>query len=261
MLFRSPRGTIVFLIDVTEFREAARRSDEARAAAERANEAKSEFIANISHELRTPLQSILGFSEIGMDRAPADSRERRMFSSVHAGGRRMLTLVEALLDLSQLDATVSRTEPAVLDLVPLVREVVAELEPLAHCRGITLSLPASELPMLALCDAFRFQQVVRNVLANALRFAPADSVVETDWHSGEGRHAVFIRDRGPGIPPDELERIFEPFTQSSRTKDGSGGTGLGLAICRKIMAAHRGGIVARNRPGGGAEFELRLPML
>ncbi|MBQ0961827.1 PAS domain S-box protein [Ideonella sp. 4Y11] len=254
-------GTITCLVDVSEFREAERRTREAKEAAEQANAAKGEFIANVSHELRTPLQSILGFSELGCDRAAANSREQQMFSMVHAGGERMLTLVEALLDLSQLEATFGRSELAVIDLVPTVRAVVAELAPLAASRSIQLALPDDQLPLLVHGDSFRLQQVLRNVLANALRFAPAGSVIDTCW-SRQGDDLVLrVRDHGPGIPPDELESIFEPFTQSTRTKDGSGGTGLGLAICRKIMAAHRGRIIAMNAEGGGALFEIRLPAL
>jgi PAS domain S-box-containing protein len=256
-----PGGTITCLVDVSEFREAERRTREAKEAAEQANAAKGEFIANVSHELRTPLQSILGFSELGRDRAAANSREQQMFAMVHAGGERMLTLVEALLDLSQLEATFGRSELAVIDLVPAVREVVAELAPLASSRGIHLSLPEDQLPLLMHGDTFRLQQVLRNVLANALRFAPADSVIETQWQRQGDRLVLRVRDHGPGIPPDELESIFEPFTQSTLTKDGSGGTGLGLAICRKIMAAHRGRIVAMNAEDGGAVFEISLPAL
>ena len=254
-------GTITCLVDVSEFREAERRTREAKEAAEQANAAKGEFIANVSHELRTPLQSILGFSELGRDRAAAHSREQQMFSMVHAGGERMLTLVEALLDLSQLEATFGRSELAVIDLVPTVREVVAELAPLAASRGIQLALPDDSLPLLVHGDAFRLQQVLRNVLANALRFAPPDSVIQTRWSRQGEDLVVQVRDHGPGIPPDELEAIFAPFTQSTRTKDGSGGTGLGLAICRKIMAAHRGRIIAMNAEDGGAVFEIRLPAL
>jgi len=254
-------GTITCLVDVSEFREAERRTREAKEAAERANAAKGEFIANVSHELRTPLQSILGFSELGRDRAAEHSREQQMFSMVHAGGERMLTLVEALLDLSQLEATFGRSELAVIDLVPTVREVVAELAPLAASRGIRLALPEDQLPLLTHGDAFRLQQVLRNVLANALRFAPPESVIETQWQRQDEDLVLRVRDHGPGIPPEELESIFEPFTQSTRTKDGSGGTGLGLAICRKIMAAHRGRIIALNAPDGGAVFEIRLPAL
>ena len=256
-------GTILCVLDISEFREAERRTREAKDAAERANAAKSEFIANVSHELRTPLQSILGFSELGADRAPEGSRVRDMFNAVHAGGQRMLTLVETLLDLSRMDATIGRTELREVDLRPLLHEVLVELEPLAAPRRVRLRGPAPGVPLMAHADPFRLQQVLRNVLANALRFAPPDTEValEALEEPASGMHLIRVRDQGPGIPDDELESIFEPFVQSTRTKDGSGGTGLGLAICRKIMSAHHGSIRARHAEGGGAAFEIRLPRL
>jgi PAS domain S-box-containing protein len=255
-------GVITTLLDVTEYREAERRTEQARAAAERANDAKSEFIANISHELRTPLQGILGFSELGLRRARTQKQSalQEMFDDIARSGRRMLVLVNNLLDLSRLDSTVGAVRLRPVDLEPALREVARELSPLADERSLRFVLPPGDGPLRADADTERLQQVLRNVLANALRFAPPDSAIELDWsRTAEGGCLISVSDRGPGIPPDELESIFEPFVQSSRTKDGSGGTGLGLAICRKILAAHRGSIRARHRDGGGAVFEIRLP--
>jgi PAS domain S-box-containing protein len=255
-------GVITTLLDVTEYREAERRTEQARAAAERANDAKSEFIANISHELRTPLQGILGFSELGLRRARTQKQSalQEMFDDIARSGRRMLVLVNNLLDLSRLDSTVGAVRLRPVDLEPALREVARELSPLADERSLRFLLPEGPRPLRADADTERLQQVLRNVLANALRFSPPASAIELDWsRTTEGGSLISVSDRGPGIPPDELESIFEPFVQSSRTKDGSGGTGLGLAICRKILAAHRGSIRARHRDGGGAVFEVRLP--
>jgi signal transduction histidine kinase len=109
-------------------------------------------------------------------------------------------------------------------------------------------------------DPTRLQQVVRNLMANALRFAPDGSHVEVQaGYNAKAEPRFAVCDRGPGVPESELESIFEAFVQSSRTKDGSGGTGLGLAICRKIVQAHGGRIHAENRAGGGAAFHVVLP--
>ena len=256
-------GVIGCLMDVTEFREAAQRTLEAKEAAERANATKGEFLANISHELRTPLQAILGFSELGTLRTRAEPRVQGMFDDIHAAGQRMLSLVNNLLDLSRLESTVGEIHLTTIDIVPPLRAVVAELRQLATTRSVQLVAPVrpgADGPLWAQADGFRLQQVLRNVLANAIRFAPAASVVDIDWGAGSaGDLWVTVRDHGPGIPAAELETIFEAFVQSSRTKDGSGGTGLGLAICRKIMAAHHGQISARNHPDGGAVFDIHLP--
>ncbi|WP_088278995.1 PAS domain-containing protein [Ideonella sp. A 288] len=256
----SPAGIIGSIIDVTEFREAERTTREARDAAERSNRAKSEFIANMSHELRTPLQAIIGFSELGTKLAAAHEDFLDMFCEVHAGGRRMLTLVNALLDLSKLESTVGSLALHRRDLATLVSEVARELRPLAGQRDIELVLRPPQQPLGADVDAFRMQQVIRNVLANALRFAPIGSAIELDClPTPDGGTEIVVRDHGPGIPADELESIFDAFVQSSRTADGAGGTGLGLTICRKIMSAHGGSIAAENAAGGGAVMRIRLP--
>ena len=256
-------GVITCLMDVTEFREVAQRTTEAKEAAERSNAAKSEFLANISHELRTPLQSILGFSELGEARSGSQPRLQGMFASIHGAGQRMLVLVNNLLDLSRLESPVGEIQRQPQDMAPALRAVADELQGLAQARGLQLQLtPATAAALWASGDAFRLQQVLRNVLANAIRFAPSGSSITVDWEAEPGgAHHISVRDHGPGIPPQELDSIFEAFVQSSRTKDGSGGTGLGLAICRKIMDGHGGRIRARNHPDGGAVFDILLPAL
>lgn len=256
----SPAGIIGSIVDVTEFRAAERSTREARDAAERANRAKSEFIADISHELRTPLQAIIGFSELGCELAGAYPELQEMFDDIHAGGQRMLTLVNGLLDVSKIESTLGSLTLHRCDLAALACEVVKELRPLAARRELHFELPEPGRPLPADVDAVRIQQVIRNVLANAVRFAPAGSRIEITCrdHAGAGVE-IAVRDHGPGIPPDELETIFDAFVQSSRTRDGSGGTGLGLTICRKIMSAHGGTIKAGNAAGGGALMRIRLP--
>lgn len=254
-------GVIGCLMDISDFREAQARTLEAKDAAERANATKTEFLANMSHELRTPLQSIIGFSELGVARSRGDGRVQGMFSDIHAAGQRMLALVNDLLDLSRLESTVGDIRPRPMDLVPTVREVIGELGPLAAPRRVRFTLQVGEQPLPVMADGFRLEQVLRNVLANALRFSPeAGEVIVRCATPRPGECEVQIVDQGPGVPPDELESIFEAFVQSSRTKSGAGGTGLGLAICRKIMQAHGGRIVAENRPEGGAVFTITLPV-
>lgn len=254
-----PEAIVTTFMDISEFREAERATREARDAAEETSRAKSEFIANISHELRTPLQSILGFSELGKVRSREHVRFNSMFEDIHRAGGRMLALVNDLLDVSKLESTVGTMLLERADLRRLVQEVAAELQPLCTPRGLRIDLDLPPEPLLARVDPPRFQQVVRNVLANALRFSPDGGVVEVRGEAAGGAVVLSVSDRGPGIPPAETEKIFEAFVQSSKTKDGSGGTGLGLAICRKIMQAHDGGIDAANRPDGGSVFHIRLP--
>ncbi len=256
----APAGILVVLMDVSEFRAAERATRDARDAAEEASRAKSEFIANISHELRTPLQSILGFSELGMLRGRQHEKLASMFTDIHASGQRMLALVNDLLDVSKIESTVGTFHLERADLRTLVREVAREIDPLLAGRQLRLELQLSELPLVAKVDPMRFQQVVRNVLANAIKFSPYHGRIDlTGQTTPAGEIRISVADQGPGIPPEEVERVFEAFVQSSLTKDGSGGTGLGLAICRKIIEAHGGRIHAENRPEGGAAFHIHLP--
>ena len=213
----------------------------------------------MSHELRTPLQSIIGFSELGLDRETPHPRWRDMLRNIHAGGERMLRLVNDLLDTSKVDDKSTQLNIQQHDLVSLTSEVLRELQPLADRRQLRLELHASQAEVPTEVDGFRMQQVLRNVLANALRFAPPGTAIEIDCQCmAAAGSVVTVRDHGPGIPEPELDAIFEAFVQSSLTSDGSGGTGLGLTLCRKIMAAHGGRIRAANAPGGGALMTLEL---
>ncbi|MDT9000041.1 ATP-binding protein [Paucibacter sp. APW11] len=253
-------GILCTLMDVSEFREAERATREARDAAEAASLAKSEFIANISHELRTPLQTIIGFSELGQMRGREQPKLLGMFNDIHAAGQRMLALVNDLLDVAKIESTVGTFHLERCDLRDLMRELEHELQPLLSRRRLQLQLAAGEVPLSARVDPQRIQQVLRNLLANAIKFSPEGGrIVLAGEFSSESEIHLSVADQGPGIPPDEVDQIFEAFVQSSQTKDGSGGTGLGLAICRKIVDVHGGRIAAANRPEGGALFHLWLP--
>ncbi|HEY8876557.1 MAG TPA: ATP-binding protein [Roseateles sp.] len=256
-----PMGIVVCFMDISDFREAERATRAARDAALNASRAKSDFIANVSHELRTPLQSILGFSEIGTLRARDEPRLAELFGDVHRAGQRMLSLVNDLLDLSKIERGAEPFQPQRLDLRPLATEVGRELEPLLAARQLSLGMVLGDEDLVVLADPQRLQQLLRNLLANAIRFSPLGGHIElTAWHDEAADEVrLDVADRGPGIPPDELESIFEAFVQSSATRHAGGGTGLGLAICRRIAEAHDGRVWAANRPDGGAVISLALP--
>ncbi|WP_263573399.1 ATP-binding protein [Roseateles oligotrophus] len=263
-VFTDANGAIAGLlgsaIDISRFVEAERQIGEARDAAERANNIKTEFVANMSHELRTPLQSIIGFSELGVNRSGDKPRLQDMFARIQASGQRMLELVNNLLDLSRLESTIGHLILTEQDLVPLIKTLIDEHAEAADKRSIKLKLQLPEQPLIAAVDAERLQQALRNVLDNALRLAPETSQVTIKAHQDGTELCISVHDLGPGIPPAELESIFTPFSQSSLTKESAGGTGLGLAVCRKIMFAHGGGVSAHNHVEGGAVFELWLPL-
>ncbi|HEV6966698.1 PAS domain-containing sensor histidine kinase, partial [Roseateles sp.] len=254
-------GILCTLMDVSEFRDAERATREARDAAEEASRSKSEFVANISHELRTPLQAILGFSELGFVRGRDQPRLAAMFTDIHNSGQRMLALVNDLLDVSKIESAVGTFDLERCDLRTLVQAVLSELDPLLGQRRLRLDLRLPEEPLSAKVDPMRIHQAIRNVVANAIKFSPEGGTLQIEAVALTPEECrISVADRGPGIPPAELDAIFEAFVQSSQTKDGSGGTGLGLAIARKILEVHGGRITAENRVGGGAIFRMHLPL-
>ncbi len=229
--------------------------------AQAANQAKSEFLANISHELRTPMHGILSFAKFGREKGPTAERAKLLdyFDKIDTCAKRLMALLNDLLDMSKLESGKMTFEFARTDLSGIISSVVAEMGALLSERSLQCAV---RLPpdLTAFMDGQRITQVLRNLLGNAAKFSPAGSTIEIDAIEGEGRVTVSIADRGPGIPPDELDAIFDKFVQSKKTKTGAGGTGLGLAISREIVQAHRGRIWARNREGGGAVISFQMPL-
>jgi signal transduction histidine kinase len=245
----------------------------AKQTAEAANLAKTEFLANISHELRTPMHGILSFAKFGLTKTGASpDKIREYFTHINQSAERLLDLLNDLLDLSKLAVGKVNLSLAPGELVQVAETLIEEMRPQAAQRGVSLRLdlltPDTRLEM----DAAQILRLLQNLLANAIRFSPKDSELTISIDRAEvpaGRRrgdqvstpgfSVTVADRGPGVPEEELESIFEKFVQSSKTKTGAGGTGLGLAICREIAELHSGSVSARNRLGGGAEFILLLP--
>jgi signal transduction histidine kinase len=245
----------------------------AKQAAEAANIAKSEFLANISHELRTPMHGILSFAKFGLKKVDAPREKiQEYFTHINESAERLLRLLNDLLDLSKMEAGKMAVSFASANLGEVAAKLIEQMRPLASQSGVELLFKVSAADMQLEMDAARIMQVVQNLVGNAIRFSPKGGVVtislsEADLAAGRRRGdkakvaglALVIADSGPGIPENELEAIFEKFVQSSKTKTGAGGTGLGLAIAREIVYLHQGDISARNRADGGAEFTFLLP--
>jgi PAS domain S-box-containing protein len=230
----------------------------AKESADAANQAKSEFLANMSHELRSPLHSILGFTRLLIDDDALGVDKRQAYlGKVERSASNLLVLVNDLLDSAKIEARSFSIQRVRADLCDIARAVVGEFQPKLELGAqIGTVLPAS-----APCsvDPVRLAQVLRNLLANAIRFSPSGARVELRVASADAGWNLSVLDRGPGIPEGELESIFERFAQSSTTKTGAGGTGLGLQIARGICESHGGCLRAFNRSGGGAEFRVFLP--
>ncbi|RZS46711.1 ATP-binding protein [Sphaerotilus mobilis] len=270
-----PNAVIGSITDVTELREAERHTREAMQKAQQASESKNEFIANMSHGLRTPLQSVLGFAELGKWHSGEQPLLREMFDDIHRTGKRMLVMVNDLLDMSKLESTVGNMHRDVTDVVTLTTEVLSELKARATTQQVSLRTFGLLLPhdgpdsvasrssaneQTAWADRMRLHQALRNVLDNALRFAPPGSAVDIDLDRGpDDRLHWTIKDAGPGVPDHEQAYVFEAFFHGLRNRDETGSFGLSLAIASKIMQAHGGSLWCENLPESGVAFHLHLP--
>ncbi len=230
-----------------------------------AEKAMSGFLANMTHELRTPLHSILSFTRFGLAKAEAEKVDIdaviENFHEIQSSGEVLLGLINNLLDLSKLKSGKMAYEFQAVNLNDILNQVINEFSVLQEEKWIFIKNEIENTELDAELDIAKISQVLRNLLSNALKFSPDNTVVrvchrETDNNLLE----ISIIDQGPGIPESELESIFDNFSQSSNTSSNAGGTGLGLSICKEIIEqGHRGLIWASNNPDAGATFTLSLP--
>ena len=233
--------------------------------AEQATKAKSEFLSNMSHELRTPMHAILGYSELCLEKVSEGSFERvpKYMQNIKTSGKRLLSLLNDLLDLSRMEAGKLDYEREPADMREAVKLALTELDPLIKAKDIELCLSLGEHAE-AVFDKRHMIQVLINLVSNAIKFSAPGSQIAIelcDEQAAENAPALRCRviDEGPGIPETELQAVFDKFIQSSKTKTGAGGTGLGLAICHSIIKAHGGRIWAENRKPKGAIFTFVVP--
>jgi signal transduction histidine kinase len=233
----------------------------ARDAAVAANAAKSEFLANMSHELRTPLHGILSFARFGIKKHAFAERDKLhlYFQRIESSGQTLLKLLNALLDLSKLEARAVVLDRQSLSLGELVVDIVDEFAATLRERDLTADTANIDRNVLVLADHDKLGQVIRNLLANSLKFTPPGGVIAVVVSGSPDGATLEIRDTGPGIPDDDCERVFDKFVQSRTTQTGAGGTGLGLAICREIVELHAGRIRAVPTHGCGALMRVELP--
>ena len=257
----------------TEVNERTKALRRAMLKAEAANEAKSEFMANMSHELRTPMHGLLSYAQMmkkKLQQEPIDREKIRVYlNEIQECGNSIVELWQNILDLSSMGADRFDYDWQPTDLAQLVQRAIAESHALAADKHLTLSCSGGNESVMVECDRMRIFQVLRNLLSNALKFSMPEQeiTVSLELSSMKGPKAVIdaiqiqVRDSGVGIPENELTSIFEPFTQSTRTKTGAGGTGLGLAISSQIVKAHSGRMWAKNNDDTGATIVVLLPLV
>ena len=219
-----------------------------------------EFVALISHELRTPLTSIIGYLELTLDDSNLTEEQRGYLDVVDHNADRLLKLVDDLLFVAQVEAGELEVRASELDLAAIARQSVAEAEPRAVAKGITLTYDAdAAVPVQA--DKGRLFKVLDNLVSNAIKYTPDGGGVSIRMtHTGDAA-TIAVSDTGIGIPQDEQAQMFGRFFRSSNARDsGIEGSGLGLAITRGIVEAHGGTIGFDSVEGVGTTFRLTVPL-
>jgi two-component system sensor histidine kinase KdpD len=217
------------------------------------------LLNSISHDLRTPLVAITGAlsSLQGDDVAMNEATRRNLAENAYEEAERLNRLVGNLLDMTRIEAGALRTSLEPCDVQDVVGAALEQLAGRLEGRTALLDVPAG-IPLVPM-DFVLITQVLVNLLDNALKYSAADSPIEIQAHPADTGVEIHVRDRGAGIPPEDLERVFDKFYRVQRP--GSvGGTGLGLSICKGILEAHGGSILASNRPGGGTVVTIALPL-
>jgi PAS domain S-box-containing protein len=257
-----PGGQFFGMVRDIGQRKAAEEALRAKAVAERSNRAKSEFVSRMSHELRTPLNAILGFSEL-LQVDPQHSLEpaqKAKLEHVRKAGRHLLTLIDDLLDLSRIEAGAMKLQVEDFDAYEVVREALDDLRASAEAVGVRLSLevPTGTTPR-ARGDRTRLRQVVVNLVSNAIKYnRPGGMATVQLANVGERLHLLVVDD-GPGMTPQQLRGLFQPFNRLGREASHVEGTGIGLVITRSLVELMGGELSVRSEPARGSEFIVDLP--
>jgi PAS domain S-box-containing protein len=255
-----PHRIVGMVEDISEHLK-LQQAEDARASAEAANRAKSDFLSRMSHELRTPLNAMLGFTQLlELDReTPLSDVQRGWTQQAQQAGWHLLHMIDDTLDLSRIEAGTLRLTLRSLELTPLIAAARSMIEPQARDRGITIDEQASSLVVRG--DDTRVKQILTNLLSNAVKYNSADGRVEIRAHVVAGPSVeIAVTDTGAGLTAQQLAELFQPFNRLGRESSGIEGTGIGLVISRRLAELMGGSLRAHSEPGVGSTFVLALPL-
>jgi signal transduction histidine kinase/CheY-like chemotaxis protein/purine-cytosine permease-like protein len=233
-------------------------AEQARLAAEHANQAKSRYISAISHELRTPLNSILGYAQLMGEDAGVPAHRKQAVSVIRRGGEHLLSLIEGTLDIARIESGKLTLNVKPMHFADCVHEMAGMFELQAAAKGLAFSFDVEGVvPEVVRADEKRVRQILINLLGNAIKFTSQGRVVFRVRHAREMAH-IEIEDTGPGLSADELERVFEPFTRGAQAATASPGAGLGLTIAKMLTDLMGGELTVASTQGVGSVFRIKL---
>lgn len=231
---------------------------------EQADRLRSRFLSHVSHELKTPLTSIKGFLQNLLDglTGPVNEKQQRYLSRMLENSDRLIRMIDDLLDQTRIQTGRLDLVPTEVDLGQCVADAIEQLRPLAQAKRHRLDVCYPPVPLVVWGDRDRLIQVVLNLVQNAVKFTPEEGTIAvTVAQVGQALAGVSVRDSGPGIPPEFIEKVFDPFFKIKEARSGGKGLGLGLSIVRTLVELHGGTIMARNEPGHGAELHFTVPLM
>jgi signal transduction histidine kinase/CheY-like chemotaxis protein/purine-cytosine permease-like protein len=248
--------------EIESHRQTDAQLQQAKVQADAANEAKTRYITNISHELRTPLNSILGYAQILDEDERMPAHRKQAITVIRRGGEHLLSLIEGSLDLARIEAGRFKLEPGPWAFGAAIADLVHLLSLQAAAKGLDFAYtPPPSLPDWVRADGKRVQQILINILGNAIKFTP-EGRVTLRLHYAREMARFEIEDSGPGMSAEELDRVFEPFERGAAAAGSGSGTGLGLTIAKMLTDLMGGELKVASTPGvtgkHGTRFELRL---
>ncbi len=253
--------TIILYSDITHLQRAAQELERARAQAEGANLAKSQFLSNMSHELRTPLNGVLGYTQLLQRDQQLSAAHRESLEAIEHCGEHLLELINDVLDFSRIESGQIDLQNAPCDLSRLLASVTDIVRPRADASGLTLTLvTAPDLPRAIRIDQAKLRQVLVNLLGNAVKFTERGGVTLDVSERAPAELLFTVRDTGVGIPVAQIDEIFDAFRQAQAGKANEG-TGLGLSISRRLIEAMGGSLTVESEVGQGSAFTATLPLV